>query len=138
MSGNNPRTTGWDAANTTTFNTTVNFPDYWSQYQNAPQPQPDGMQFYPNPPSEDKENKTIEGVEMKELYDVYMVYAEDRKNPVIEIKRGVIASDEEDAKIKSGLMKKIDEDWDADYLTFICYEIGSVSVKEKPKEVKQI
>lgn len=137
MNGNEPYPGEQWGTTTITVDTTTGF-YYWSQHQNAPQPQPEGMQFYPNPPCEDLGNKTIEGVEMKELYDVYMVYAEDRKNPVVVVKRGVIASDDEDAKIKSGLMKKIDEDWDADYLTFICYTIGEVSVKEKPKEVKQV
>lgn len=83
-------------------------------------------------------NKKKEGVEMKTLYDVYMVYAENRKKPVMEIKRGIIASDEEDAKIKSGLMKSVQEDWDADFLTFVVNKIGDVKVKEKPKEVKQV
>ena len=85
-----------------------------------------------------KKNKLPEGVEMKNLYEVYMIYAENRKSPVIHHEVGIIASDEEDAKIKSGLMKKIDEEWDADYLTFICKKIGEVKVKEKPKEVKNI
>ena len=120
---------------TTNTSISINPSGYWSQYQNNPYPQD---QYPPAPPKELAGNKIIEGVEMKELYDVYMVYAEDRKNPIIEIKRGVIACGEEDAKVKSGLMKKVDEDWDSDYLTFICYEIGSVSVKEKPKEVKQV
>ena len=72
------------------------------------------------------------------LYDVYLVYAEDRKNPIVHRVFGVIARDEEDAKIKSGLMQQVQDDWDADYLNFICKEIGDVKVKEKPKEVKQV
>lgn len=86
-----------------------------------------------------EENKNIpEGVEMKNLYDVYLIYGENRKDPFIKRSDGIIASDEEDAKIKSGLMKEVQEDWDADYLTFIVNRIGEVKVKEKPKEVKQV
>ncbi len=79
-----------------------------------------------------------EGIEMKGLYDVHLIYAEDRKSPIIKQKIGIIADSEEDAKIKSGLMKEIDDTWDADYLTFIVCKIGDVKVKEKPKEVKQV
>ena len=86
---------------------------------------------------EEDKNK-IEGVEMLNLYDVYMVYGEDRKKPEIEIERGIIAKNEEDAKIKSGLMQKVDPKWDADYLSFIVVELGEVKVKEKAKEVKNI
>ncbi len=82
--------------------------------------------------------KKIEGVEMKTLYNVYLVYGEDRKKPIIKQARGVIANNDEDAKIKSGLMKEVQEDWDADYLTFIVEEIGNVHIKERPKEVKQV
>jgi hypothetical protein len=80
----------------------------------------------------------IEGVEIMKLYDVYLVYAENRKNPYIKVYGGIVAKDPEDAKVKSGLMREIKEEWDADYLTFITREIGEVKVKEKPKEVKNI
>lgn len=86
----------------------------------------------------EEKNKLPEGVEMKKLYNVYMIYGENRKQLVIKKKDDVIASDEEDAKIKSGLMKTISEEWDNDYLTFIVHEIGEVKVKEKPKEVKNV
>jgi len=85
-----------------------------------------------------KKSKKIEGVDIMILYDVYLVYAEDRKNPIVINKFGVIARDEEDAKIKSGLMKEVQDEWDADYLNFICKEIGDVKVKAKPKEVKTV
>jgi len=83
-------------------------------------------------------NKIPEGIEMKTMYNVYLVYGEDRKKPVIHKQYGVIANSKEDAKIKSGLMKDINETWDEDYLTFIVEEIGEVKIKEKPKEVKSI
>jgi hypothetical protein len=86
---------------------------------------------------ESKKKKNIEGVEFMVLYDVYLVYGENRKKPVV-IREQVVARDEEDAKVKSGLMAKVDQDWDADYLTFICDEIGEVKVKERPKEVKNV
>ena len=79
-----------------------------------------------------------EGVEMKGLYDVYLIYGEDRADILLKRKEGIIASDDEDAKIKSGLMKDVQDSWDADYLTFIVRRIGDVKVKEKPKEVKQV
>lgn len=83
-------------------------------------------------------NPKQEGIDMFGLYDVYLVYAEDRKNPVIVSMFGVIAASDEDAKIKSGLMSKVEEQWDADYLTFIVKKIGEVKVKSKPQEVKQV
>lgn len=117
---------------TTTDNTAGNFTTTSDWYSMDNQ-----IHFYPNPNPEKLGNKK-EGVEMKTLFDVYMVYAENRKKPVMEIKRGIIASDEEDAKIKSGLMKLVQENWDADFLTFVVNIIGEVKVKEKPKEVKQV
>lgn len=75
---------------------------------------------------------------MKGLYDVYLVYGEDRKMIIKKVVTGVLADSDEDAKIKSGLMKEIKDDWDADYLTFIVRKIGDVKIKEKPKEVKQV
>jgi len=86
---------------------------------------------------EEKTNKK-ENYDMKTLYDVYLVYAEDRKSPFIEVRKGIIADSEEDAKIKSGLMKMVEDTWDADYLTFIVVELGGVKVKPKPNEVKNI
>ncbi|KKK97955.1 hypothetical protein LCGC14_2647560 [marine sediment metagenome] len=79
-----------------------------------------------------------EGVEMKTLYEVWLVYAENRKKPIIMKKEGIIADNEEDAKIRSGLMKDINDTWDTDYLTVICIEVASVKVKSKPKEVKTV
>ena len=82
--------------------------------------------------------KLPEGVEMKTLYEVWLVYAENRKKPIIMKKEGIIADNEEDAKIRSGLMKDINDTWDTDYLTVICIEVASVKVKSKPKEVKTV
>lgn len=72
------------------------------------------------------------------LYTVYLVYAEDRKAPVVKRVDGVIAKNGEDAKVKSGLMKEVDDSWDSDWLNFIVEEIGAVKVKPKPTEVKQV
>lgn len=85
-----------------------------------------------------KGEKLPEGVEKMTLYKVWMIYGGDRKNLIIDSQDGVLAKNEEDAKIKSGLMQKVNQEWDADYLTFICQEIGDVNVKAKPKEVKQV
>jgi hypothetical protein len=75
---------------------------------------------------------------MFKLYRVVMVYGEDRDNPVVEIRDNVLAKDAEDAKIKSGLMSKVDPKWDADYLTLAAMELCSVKVKAKPQEVKNV
>ena len=79
-----------------------------------------------------------EGVEMKGLYDVHLIYAEDRKHPLVFSEINIIADSDEDAKLKSALMQEVKGDWDMDYLTFIVKKIGDVKVKEKPKEVKQV
>ncbi len=76
--------------------------------------------------------------DMKGLYDVYLVYAENRDCPATFRKDYVIASSEEDAKIKSGLMKEVNPAWDDDYLTFIVRKIGDIKVKPKPQETKQV
>ncbi|KKK59534.1 hypothetical protein LCGC14_3033430 [marine sediment metagenome] len=86
----------------------------------------------------DIKTKLPEGVDMKTLYEVWLVYAENRKKPIIMKKEGVIADNEEDAKIRSGLMKDVNDTWDTDYLNIICIEIASVKVKSKPKEVKNV
>jgi len=70
------------------------------------------------------------------LYEVWMVYTEDREEPIVR-KKTVIARDVEDAKVKSGLMKEIDSEWDVDYLTFIVNSIGAIKIKEKPQEAEQ-
>jgi hypothetical protein len=81
-----------------------------------------------------------EGIEMKNLYEVFLVYGEDRKNPIIVGKMGgyVIANDDEDARVKSGVYSEVDKEWDADYLTIIVRNLGAVKVKEKAKEVKNV
>ena len=92
-------------------------------------PIPNPMEIKPTPK---------EGVEMKGLYDVYLIYGEDRADILLKRKEGIIASDDEDAKIKSGLMKDVQDSWDADYLTFIVRRIGDVKVKARAQEVKQV
>jgi hypothetical protein len=79
-----------------------------------------------------------EGIEMKNLYEVIGVYGEDRKSPVVFRELAIIASDDEDAKVKCGIYKWIKEEWDADYLTIIVRNLGSVKIKEKAKEVKNV
>lgn len=74
---------------------------------------------------------------MKGFYELYLVYGENRKDPIIHTAR-VIAASEGDAKIKSGLMPLIGKEWDADYVTFIARKLFDVRVKDKPKEVKQV
>jgi len=114
-------------------NTTAGVRYGYKVLEDIQQPLTEPGKIYPKDKS-----KKIEGVEMKNLYNVYLIYGEDRKAPEIHQVRGVIASSEEDAKIKSGLMHNIQDNWDADYLTFICEKIGEVKIKEKPKEVKNV
>lgn len=80
-----------------------------------------------------------EGIEMKNLYEVFLVYGEDRNNPVVNMMTDcVIAESDEDAKIKSGVYSKIKPEWDADYLTILVRNLGAVKIKEKAKEVKSV
>jgi hypothetical protein len=134
--------TGYTDCNTYTDSTTWRYFDSYEAWKQHEQPSPrkytleeiqKQLSEYPK-----ESPKKIEGVDIMTLYDVYLVYAEDRKKPVIIPMFGVIANGEEDAQIKSGLMKKVEDDWDADYLTFIVKAIGSVKVKEKAKEVRTV
>ncbi len=84
------------------------------------------------------ENPTKEGIEMKNLYEVFLVYGEDRKNPIMSATERVIANDEEDARVKSGIYSIVDKSWDADYLTIIVRNLGAVKIKERAKEVKSV
>ena len=82
-----------------------------------------------------------EGIEMKNLYEVFLVYGEDRINPLIHRTADagyVVAENDEDAKIKSGIFSMIKSEWDADYLTIIVRNLGAVKIKEKAKEVKNV
>jgi len=82
-----------------------------------------------------------EGIEMKNLYEVFLVYGEDRINPLIHRTADagyVVAENDEDAKIKSGIFSMIKSEWDADYLTIIVHNLGAVKIKEKAKEVKNV
>lgn len=97
--------------------------------------------YWPNTPDPNwtgKSETQKEGIEMFKLYRVVMVYGADRDNPAVEIRENVLAKDIEDAKIKSGLMSKIDPKWDADYLTIVAIELCSVKIKSKPQEVKNV
>lgn len=78
-----------------------------------------------------------EGVEMQGLFEVYLVYGESRKEPIIHSAR-VVATSEEEAKLKSGLYPLIQKDWDPDYVTLFGRKLGDVAVKERAKEVKQV
>ena len=90
-------------------------------------------------PTRTKLNEPLkEGIEMKNLYEVFLVYGEDRKNPVISATERVIANDDEDARVKSGIYSKVEKEWDADYLTIIVHNLGAVKIKEKAKEVKNV
>ena len=68
------------------------------------------------------------------LFKVHLIYAEDLKKPV-HLMREVIAKTNEQAEIKSGLMKEIHEDWDAEYVTIHCESICEVKYKKKPEKV---
>lgn len=81
---------------------------------------------------------TKEGIEMKNLYEVFLVYGEDRKNPIVTKAENVIANDDEDARVKSGIYSKVEKEWDADYLTIIVRSLGAVKIKERAKEVKTV
>jgi hypothetical protein len=81
-----------------------------------------------------------EGIEMKNLYEVIGVYGADRNKPMVfrpEVGY-VLAADEEDAKLKSGVYGWADSAWDNDYLTILVRNLGAVKIKEKVKEVKSI
>lgn len=88
---------------------------------------------------EEKNKNKKEGVDTMYLYKVWLVYGGDRDDvSVSSAQNHVVAKDEEDAKIKSGIYKDIPKDWDSDYITIICQCIGDVNVKSKAKEVKHI
>jgi hypothetical protein len=91
-----------------------------------------------NHPSVANENAIKEGVEMKKLYTVYLVYGADRDKPTVVVRRDVIAKDIEDAKVKSGIYAEVKAEWDSDYLTIYADEICDVKVKAKPSEVKTV
>lgn len=78
-----------------------------------------------------------EGVEMQGLFEVYLVYGESRKEPVVHSAR-VVATSEEEAKLKSGLYPLIQKDWDPDFVTLFVRKLGDVAVKERAKEVRQV
>ena len=85
-----------------------------------------------------KENKKNEEVDIMYLYRVYLIYAADRKNPVVVTTGSTIAKDDDDAKVKSGVYQKILPEWDADYVTIITEKVAEVKVKPKPQEVKTV
>jgi hypothetical protein len=83
-------------------------------------------------------NSLKEGIEMKKLYTVYLIYGADRDKPTVVVRRDVIAKDIEDAKVKSGIYAEVKAEWDSDYLTIYADEICDVKVKAKPSEVKTV
>ena len=66
------------------------------------------------------------------LFEVFMVYGEDRDNTGVQHKF-VVADDAKQAEAKSGLV--VDPAWDFDYGTMFSRPICEVNVKEKPLEV---
>lgn len=72
------------------------------------------------------------------LYDVYVIYGGDRDNPIVRQGKRCFAMGEEAAKIKSGAMKLIDDDWDTEYVSVIVECICTAKVKPKPAEVKNV
>ena len=131
----------------TTSNSTVDWTT-WAPTQWQRQWVPDGSHIWAggqneylekSTPTRTKLNEPLkEGIEMKNLYEVFLVYGEDRKNPFISATERVIASDDEDARVKSGIYSRVEKEWDADYLTIIVHNLGAVKIKEKAKEVKNV
>lgn len=68
------------------------------------------------------------------LWKVYVVYAENRKSPVVS-EHLIVAQDADQAKMLVPQQETSSRDWD--YLTFLVEEIGVVKAKPKPQEVKQ-
>lgn len=68
------------------------------------------------------------------LWKVYVVYAENRKSPVVS-EYLIVAADADQAKLLLPKEATAERDWD--YLTFICQELGTIKAKPKPQEVKQ-
>ena len=135
MSIGDPQDTTWNYTTTTT-NTTN---EVWYYYNQQTYGQPYfWTPAFNTPQYEERNIPLLEGVEMKGLFEVILCYGENRK--AIDVKKydAVIADNEEDAKVKSGVYGDIPKDWDADYLTIIVRKLGDVKVKERPKEVKQV
>lgn len=77
------------------------------------------------------------GEDQMYLYQVFLVYGlGDVCSPCLP--RYVIAKDEDNAILKSKIHGDIDGEWDTDYVTILCLNIGEVKTKPKPKEVKQV
>ena len=72
---------------------------------------------------------------MAALYNIYLVYGGNRSKPIIVEKRNIVGSNSEDVKIKSGIMKEIQTDWDTEFVTIIIEKIGDVVLREKTKKV---
>ncbi|HEY6020119.1 MAG TPA: hypothetical protein VIY48_09520 [Candidatus Paceibacterota bacterium] len=77
------------------------------------------------------------GIDMQTLFDVFLVYGEDRIAPLVTNRR-VVACNEEEAKLKSKISEEIKDDWDIDFVTIVVRQIGSVAIKERPQEVKSV
>ena len=69
------------------------------------------------------------------LFEVFMVYGEDRDNPGVQHKF-VAADDMKQAELKSGLVA--DPAWVFDYVMMFNRPICEVNVKEKPSEVANV
>jgi hypothetical protein len=91
-----------------------------------------------NPTSASPENKKEEKKKMVEkmtLFEVMMVYGENRTAPIIETKK-VVAPDIEGAKARAGFIPQ--PEWDLDYYNLVVKPIIDVNVKEKPTEIKSV
>jgi len=69
------------------------------------------------------------------LFEVFMVYGEDRDNPGVQHKF-VAADDMKQAELKSGLIA--DPAWDFDYVMMFNRPICEVNLKERPLEVANV
>jgi hypothetical protein len=74
-------------------------------------------------------------VEKMSLYEVTMVYGENRTEPIIKTKR-VVAPDTGVAKARAGFLPQ--PEWDLDYYNLVAKPIMEVNIKEKPTEIKSV
>jgi hypothetical protein len=67
------------------------------------------------------------------VFDVVVVYAENKAQPVVK-REIIIAKSESQARLLAG--KQVEQSWDTDYLTVLVIELGTITFKPKPTEVK--
>jgi len=79
--------------------------------------------------------KLKKGVKMSTLFNIFLVYGENRLDPVVK-QEHIIAEDREEAKLKTSLRPT--KTWDIDFVTLIVSEIGDCTVKERPTEVLNV